>query len=102
MPFLRPGLWDTPAILVKRDVLTVYGQGTATIRFRADNPGIQLFHCHTGVARRQRHDWVTFIEAPTELVAQKLQHTCPPPMSATAMVSHGKETPPATLRTGLI
>lgn len=67
---LFPGLQDTPSIPMKRDVITVYGQGTATIRFVADNPGIQLFHCHT--------EWhlvsgmmATFIEAPTELVAQK-------------------------------
>ena len=67
---LWPGLADTPAIPMRRDTLVVYPQGTATIRFRSDNPGVQLFHCHT--------EWhvvsgmiATFIEAPTELVAQK-------------------------------
>jgi iron transport multicopper oxidase len=67
--YLWPGLYSIPAVPVKRDTLTVYGQGTAIIRFVADNPGIQLFHCHT--------EWhvvagmtLTFIEAPTQLVAQ--------------------------------
>ena len=55
---------------MRRDTVVVYAEASATIRFRADNPGIQLFHCHT--------EWhveagltVTFIEAPTQLVAQK-------------------------------
>jgi iron transport multicopper oxidase len=55
---------------MKRDTVVVYPDGTATIRFVADNPGIQLFHCHT--------EWhviggltATFIEAPAQLVAQK-------------------------------
>jgi iron transport multicopper oxidase len=45
--------------------------GSATIRFVADNPGINLFHCHI--------EWhveasltATFIEAPTQLQAQNL------------------------------
>jgi iron transport multicopper oxidase len=66
-----PGLDSTPAIPLRRDTIVVYGGDTATIRFVADNPSIQLFHCHT--------EWrvvggmtATFIEAPTELVAQKL------------------------------
>lgn len=68
--FLWPGLYEEPATPMKRDTVTVYAQGTATIRFVADNPGVQLFHCHT--------EWhvvggmtVTFIEAPAELVASK-------------------------------
>jgi iron transport multicopper oxidase len=67
---LFPGLYNTPTLPMKRDVVTVYANSAATIRFVADNPGIQLFHCHT--------EWhvvsgmiATFIEAPTELVAQK-------------------------------
>jgi iron transport multicopper oxidase len=70
---LFPGLEsDTPpAIPLRRDTIVVYPDNTVTIRFVADNPGIQLFHCHT--------EWhvvggmtATFIEAPTELIAQKL------------------------------
>src|SRR3569833_546316 len=65
-----PGLDTAPAQPMRRDTVIVYAQGTATIRFVADNPGIQLFHCHT--------EWhveagltVTFLEAPTELQASK-------------------------------
>jgi iron transport multicopper oxidase len=68
--YLFPGMDDTPAQPMQRDTLVVYPQGTATIRFVANNPGIQLFHCHT--------EWhvvagmtATFIEAPDQLVAQK-------------------------------
>ncbi|KAH8892238.1 hypothetical protein GQ53DRAFT_864098 [Thozetella sp. PMI_491] len=65
-----PGLYSAPAIPMHRDTLVVYAQGSAVIRFRADNPGINLLHCHT--------EWhveggltVTFIEAPAELQAMK-------------------------------
>jgi iron transport multicopper oxidase len=50
----------------------VYGGGYATIRFKADNPGIALFHCHI--------EWhveagltISFIEAPEQLQALKLR-----------------------------
>ena len=53
---------------MRRDVVLVYGNGYAVIRFVADNPGVTLFHCHI--------EWhveagltATFIEAPTELQA---------------------------------
>ena len=70
---LFPGLEGStpPATPLRRDTLVVYKDNTATIRFVADNPGIQLFHCHT--------EWhviggmtVTFIEAPEELLKQNL------------------------------
>jgi iron transport multicopper oxidase len=67
---LWPGLDDPRDIPMRRDTVVVYAESGATLRFRADNPGIQLFHCHT--------EWhvesgltVTFIEAPNELVASK-------------------------------
>ncbi|KAH7336256.1 Cupredoxin [Rhexocercosporidium sp. MPI-PUGE-AT-0058] len=51
---------------VRRDVVQVHSSGYVVIRFRADNPGIQLFHCHI--------EWhveaglvATFIEAPEKL-----------------------------------
>jgi iron transport multicopper oxidase len=55
-----------PATPMRRDTLLIYGNGYAVIRFKVDNPGITLFHCHI--------EWhveagltATFIEAPTEL-----------------------------------
>ena len=61
-----PGLYELPATPMRRDTVVVYGSGSVTVRFRADNPGVQLVHCHT--------EWhvesgmtATLIEAPTEL-----------------------------------
>ncbi|TLD18889.1 putative exopolygalacturonase X [Venturia nashicola] len=55
-----------PAIPMRRDVAGVRPGGYLVIRFRADNPGINLFHCHI--------EWhvqsgltATFIEAPDEI-----------------------------------
>lgn len=52
---------------MRRDVVTVNANSYAVIRFVADNPGIQLFHCHI--------EWhvamglvATIIEAPEELM----------------------------------
>ncbi|KAH8896709.1 iron transport multicopper oxidase FET3 [Thozetella sp. PMI_491] len=60
-----------PRIPMRRDTVFVEGNGNFVIRFRADNPGVWLFHCHI--------EWhmdqgliATFIEAPTELQAQKI------------------------------
>ena len=51
---------------MRRDTVLIYGNGYAVIRFKADNPGIILFHCHI--------EWhveagltATFVEAPKEL-----------------------------------
>lgn len=51
---------------MRRDTILIYGGGAAIVRFKVDNPGITLFHCHI--------EWhveaglvATFIEAPTEL-----------------------------------
>ncbi|KAF2684805.1 multicopper oxidase [Lentithecium fluviatile CBS 122367] len=58
-----------PKIPVRRDTVKVPASGSIVIRFKADNPGIYLFHCHI--------DWhvesglsVTFIEAPMQLQKQ--------------------------------
>ncbi|KAF4553480.1 Iron transport multicopper oxidase fetC-like protein [Elsinoe fawcettii] len=55
-----------PAVPMRRDVLMVRPQSNFVIRFRADNPGVWLFHCHL--------DWhlvsglvATMIEAPEEM-----------------------------------
>ncbi|KAK3370690.1 conidial pigment biosynthesis oxidase Abr1/brown 1 [Podospora didyma] len=67
---LWPGLDTTPQYPMKRDVVIAYAGSSVTIRFIADNPGINLFHCHT--------EWhvesgltATFIEAPDVLQAYK-------------------------------
>ncbi|RMZ75423.1 hypothetical protein DV738_g5496, partial [Chaetothyriales sp. CBS 135597] len=54
---------------MRRDVLLVRPQGHIVMRFRSDNPGVWLFHCHI--------EWhvdsglvATFISSPAELQAQ--------------------------------
>lgn len=61
-----------PKVPMRRDTLLIHGAGNAVIRFKADNPGITLFHCHI--------EWhveagltMTFIEAPTQLQALNLK-----------------------------
>lgn len=67
----KSNLTQTP---MRRDTLVVWPNGNIVLRFRADNPGIWLFHCHI--------EWhvvsgllATFVEAPLDL--QK-QFTLPP------------------------
>lgn len=70
-----PGsLKKLPEYPVWRDTVQVKGGGYLVIRFKADNPGINLFHCHI--------EWhveagltATFIEAPLQL--QKSQSKIP-------------------------
>jgi iron transport multicopper oxidase len=57
-----------PQIPMRRDTIVAYGGGSVTIRFRADNPGVKLLHCHI--------EWhveagmtASFIEAPDKLQA---------------------------------
>ncbi|CAK7567997.1 MAG: hypothetical protein SEPTF4163_005975 [Sporothrix epigloea] len=57
---------DFPRVPMRRDTLFVEGNGNFVIRFRADNPGVWLFHCHI--------EWhmdqglvATFVEAPEVL-----------------------------------
>ncbi|UNI20006.1 hypothetical protein JDV02_006143 [Purpureocillium takamizusanense] len=54
---------------MRRDTLVIYPTGNIVLRFKADNPGVWLFHCHI--------EWhvvsglmATFVEAPTELQKQ--------------------------------
>ncbi|KAG2415820.1 iron transport multicopper oxidase FET3 precursor [Aspergillus terreus] len=55
-----------PQTPMRRDTLYVLGGGHFVVRFRADNPGVWLFHCHiewhmdSGLA-------ATMVEAPLEL-----------------------------------
>ncbi|OAG06621.1 multicopper oxidase [Paraphaeosphaeria sporulosa] len=57
---------SAPAVPMRRDTVLVEPNGYAVLRFRSDNPGVWLFHCHL--------EWhvasgliATFIEAPIEL-----------------------------------
>lgn len=59
-----------PATPIRRDTLVLPPNGYAVMRFRADNPGVWIFHCHI--------DWhlasglaMTFIEAP-EILATRV------------------------------
>ena len=69
--FLSSGLVedDFPKSPMRRDTLLLENGGFFVLRFRADNPGVWLFHCHmewhveTGLV-------ATMIEAPLELQRQ--------------------------------
>ncbi|TKA51718.1 hypothetical protein B0A49_08949 [Cryomyces minteri] len=61
-----PGNAAAPAIPMRRDVVMVRKGGYVVIRYRADNPGVWLFHCHI--------EWhveaglsATIVESPMEL-----------------------------------
>lgn len=61
---------------VRRDSVLVYPNGFVVLRFRADNPGVWLFHCHI--------EWhlasglvATFVEAPADLRRQYAQTPLP-------------------------
>ncbi|KAJ2712572.1 ferroxidase fet3 [Coemansia spiralis] len=54
---------DTP---VKRDTVVVHGGHYAVIRFRADNPGVWLLHCHIDFHIMLGLQ-MTFIEAPDKI-----------------------------------
>jgi len=65
------GTRNFPAIPMRRDTVAVMANSYVVIRFVADNPGVQLFHCHI--------EWhvdmgltATIIEAPELLQAVKI------------------------------
>jgi iron transport multicopper oxidase len=65
-----------PQVPMRRDTVLVRPNGNTVLRFRADNPGIWLFHCHI--------EWhvdsgliATMVEAPLALRAQKQLHPVP-------------------------
>ena len=62
---------DFPTTPMRRDTILVNPNGNIVIRFRSDNPGVWLFHCHI--------EWhvasgliATIIEAPGEIQKQLL------------------------------
>ncbi|KAJ2159999.1 ferroxidase fet3 [Coemansia sp. RSA 552] len=68
---------DTP---IRRDTAILPGFSYSTIRFRADNPGVWLFHCHMDIHYGNGLA-VTFIEAPDVLqrqqqIPKKMQEMC--------------------------
>lgn len=65
---------NAPAIPMRRDTIQVHEGGYVVLRYRADNPGIYLFHCHI--------EWhieagltATILEAPDKV--RLLQSTVP-------------------------
>ncbi|OXV09518.1 hypothetical protein Egran_02719 [Elaphomyces granulatus] len=59
-----------PAVPMRRDTIQVPPHGNVVLRFRADNPGVWLFHCHIQW-HMQTGLMATIIEAPLALRAQK-------------------------------
>ncbi|PWN45159.1 putative iron transport multicopper oxidase [Ceraceosorus guamensis] len=45
-PALNPPFNETQVNPMRRDTITIHSTGSATIRFRADNPGAWFLHCH--------------------------------------------------------
>jgi len=65
---------DFALIPLRRDTLLIKDRGSAVLRFRADNPGVWLFHCHM---EWHAHSGLvaTIVEAPLQLQQQnKLAH----------------------------
>ncbi|KAJ2720507.1 ferroxidase fet3 [Coemansia sp. Benny D115] len=60
---------------VKRDTLIVRGGHYAVLRFRADNPGVWLFHCHIDFHIMLGLQ-MTFVEAP-ELINERMGSNIP-------------------------
>ena len=59
-----------PTVPMRRDTIQVPPNGNVVLRFRADNPGVWLFHCHIQW-HMQSGLMATIIEAPRALRAQK-------------------------------
>ncbi|KAK0705353.1 Cupredoxin [Lasiosphaeris hirsuta] len=58
-----------PAIPMRRDTIVLRPDGNIVLRFKADNPGIWLFHCHIEW-HVQSGLMATFVEAPLALQAE--------------------------------
>jgi iron transport multicopper oxidase len=61
---------EFPEAPMIRDTVMVPGNGHVVIRFRADNPGVWFFHCHTEWHAVQGLG-VVFIEAPDLMIQQQ-------------------------------
>lgn len=60
---------DFPAIPMRRDTVQVRPNGNMVLRFRADNPGVWMFHCHIEWHLEQGLALI-LVEAPTQLQQQ--------------------------------
>lgn len=105
---------DFPKTPVRRDTLVVWPNGNIVLRFKANNPGVWLFHCHI--------EWhvtsglmATFVEAPLDLqksltIPQNHKDACAAgnvPITGNAAANtldyldlSGQNTPPARLPDG--
>ncbi|KAK3944542.1 iron transport multicopper oxidase fet3 [Diplogelasinospora grovesii] len=57
---------DFPQIPMRRDTIVLWPNGNIVLRFKADNPGVWLFHCHIEW-HVQSGLMATFVEAPLDL-----------------------------------
>ncbi|KAK2865188.1 hypothetical protein FQN49_003819, partial [Arthroderma sp. PD_2] len=69
-PYSDDQMTDLPQVPMRRDTVLVNPNGNMVLRFRADNPGVWLFHCHI--------EWhmdsglvATMVEAPLALQDQR-------------------------------
>ncbi|KAH0442270.1 multicopper oxidase [Colletotrichum camelliae] len=105
---------DFPNTPMRRDTLVVWPNGNIVLRFKANNPGVWLFHCHI--------EWhvtsglmATFVEAPLDLqksltIPQNHKDACAAgnvPITGNAAANtldyldlSGQNTPPARLPDG--
>lgn len=106
-----------PAVPMKRDTVVVRPNGNMVLRFRADNPGIWLFHCHIEW-HVQSGLMATFVEAPLErrkgLTALPEDHRAACAAAGVAMEGNaagnavdwldlsGQNSPPAPLPAGYV
>ncbi|OLN92142.1 Iron transport multicopper oxidase FET3-like protein 1 [Colletotrichum chlorophyti] len=57
---------DFPQTPMRRDTIVVWPNGNIVLRFKADNPGVWLFHCHIQW-HTQSGLIATFVEAPLDI-----------------------------------
>ncbi|KAM5480711.1 hypothetical protein MaudMau93_007398 [Microsporum audouinii] len=69
-PYSADQMADLPRVPMRRDTVLVRPNGNMVLRFRADNPGVWIFHCHI--------EWhmdsglvATMVEAPLALQDQR-------------------------------
>ncbi|KAJ2551792.1 ferroxidase fet3 [Coemansia sp. RSA 1933] len=75
---------------VRRDTVRVRGGGYAIVRFRADNPGIWLFHCHIDFHIMLGLQ-MTFVEAP-DVIQQRMGLRALPEMLRENCIAQGIKT----------
>ncbi|KAJ2757944.1 ferroxidase fet3 [Coemansia sp. BCRC 34490] len=76
---------------VRRDTVVVRGGDYAVLRFRADNPGVWLLHCHIDFHVMLGLQ-MTFVEAPDVLQRRVAKHGGLPPMLRENCITQGIKT----------